>query len=140
MVAPTPHCQFFDTEEETIVGERDVGDARLDYEALINRWFDFWLKGEDNGFTKDTPKVQYYTMGRGEWQTADSWPPAGARPVAYYLHSGGAANSLFGDGRLSTKKPGRESKPDRFTYDPAVPVRSLGGGLVFITGYWVSVG
>jgi hypothetical protein len=39
----------------------------------------------------------------------------------YYLHSGGRANSLFGDGGLSTEKPSSEPH-DRYTYDPANPV------------------
>jgi putative CocE/NonD family hydrolase len=49
--------------------------------------------------------------------------------VAYYLDSDGRANSLFGDGILSTHKPGAETTSDTFTYDPALPVPSVGGGL-----------
>ena len=65
----------------------------------------------------------------GEWQSSETWPPRGVKPVVYYLDSAGGANSLFGDGELSKDKPGPESKPDRFTYDPFLPVRSLGGGV-----------
>jgi putative CocE/NonD family hydrolase len=129
VIAPVTHCAFMKSEEETIVGERELGDARLDYMALIGKWFDYWLKGEDNGFVDDTPKVQFYTMGRNEWQSAPTWPPPGVEMVAYYLDSDGRANSLFGDGTLSTRKPGPETTSDTFPYDPALPVPSIGGGL-----------
>ncbi len=86
----------------------------------------------------DTPKVRYYTMGANEWQTSSSWPPAGAEMVTWYLDSDGAANSLFGDGRLVAAPPETDA-PDRFTYDPSVPVPSLGGG-VCCTGGAVEAG
>ena len=38
-------------------------------------------------------------IGSNKWQSSATWPPATARPVTYYLASGGQANSLFGDGR-----------------------------------------
>ena len=50
-----------------------MGDVRFDYEDLTARWFDYWLKGEENGVLTDTPRVQYYTMGLNQWQSADSW-------------------------------------------------------------------
>ncbi|MCB9298539.1 MAG: CocE/NonD family hydrolase [Lewinellaceae bacterium] len=129
VIAPVLHCRYTRATENTIVGERSVGDARLDYDGLIYGWFDYWLKGEDNGFPENTPRVHYYTMGSNKWQTAGAWPPEGAEMVAYYLSSGGNANSLYGDGKLSTQKPGQEDKPDAFTYDPANPVPSLGGNV-----------
>jgi hypothetical protein len=106
-----------------------VGDARLDYDALIYGWFDHWLKGEDNGILKETPRVQYYTMGSNEWQSSDTWPPEEAEIVTYYLGSGGRANSVMGDGVLSTDAPGSDDYPDTFVYDPAYPVPSHGGNV-----------
>ncbi len=129
VIAPVLHCRYTRATENTIVGERNVGDARLDYDALIYGWFGHWLKGEDNGFLEKTPRVHYYTMGSNQWQTADTWPPEEAQPVTYYLSSEGQANSLFGDGRLTTKAPGKEDKPDAYTYDPANPVPSYGGNV-----------
>lgn len=129
VIAPVLHCRYTRATENTIVGERSVGDARLDYDGLVYGWFDHWLKGEDNGFLEKTPRVHYYTMGSNKWQTSDTWPPEGAEMAAYYLSSGGKANSLYGDGKLSTQKPGKEDKPDAFTYDPANPVPSLGGNV-----------
>jgi putative CocE/NonD family hydrolase len=127
VIAPTLHCGFRRATEETIVGERNVGDARLDYDALIYGWFDHWLKGKDNDILEQTPRVQYYTMGSNEWQSSDTWPPGKADIVTYYLESGGKANSVMGDGVLSTKAPGVEDHPDTFVYDPVYPVPSNGG-------------
>jgi putative CocE/NonD family hydrolase len=128
VIAPVNHCSFTRAAEDTVVGERHVGDARFDYDGLIYAWFDYWLKGEDNGVLKKTPKVQYYTMGLNKWQFSDTWPPADAEMVTLYLTGKGNANSVFGDGGLSTKAPGPEDNPDAFTYDPNYPVPMYGGG------------
>ena len=129
VIAPTLHCRYTRATENTIVGERSVGDARLNYEEQIYAWFDLWLKGKENDFQDKTPRVQYYTMGSNEWNTAESWPPQDAEMVRYYLHSGGKANSLYGDGTLGPEKPGADSKPDHYTYDPMNPVPSYGGNV-----------
>ncbi len=129
VIAPTLHCGFKRATEETIVGERSVGDATLDYDALIYGWFDYFLKGENNGLLEEMPRVRYFTMGSNEWQTASAWPPEEAEPVTYYLNSGGRANSLYGDGRLTTDPPGENDPPDVFTYDPMNPVPSYGGNV-----------
>lgn len=129
VIAPTLHCAYKRATENTIVGERSVGDARLDYDALIYGWFDHWLKGETNDVLKTTPRVRYYTMGSNKWQTADTWPPANAEMTTYYLSSSGRANSLYGDGKLTTKPLGKDEKPDAFVYDPMYPVPSYGGNV-----------
>ncbi|MEM8891548.1 MAG: CocE/NonD family hydrolase [Bacteroidota bacterium] len=129
VIAPTLHCRYTRATENTIVGERSVGDARLNYDEQIYAWFDMWLKGEENGFKEKTPRVQYYTMGINKWNQAEQWPPAAAEMTTFYLTSGGSANSLYGDGRLSTDKPSKKSPADAFTYDPMNPVKSYGGNV-----------
>jgi len=129
VIAPTLHCSYTRATENTIVGERSVGDARLNYNEQIYSWFDKWLKGNQNDFAKKTPKVQYYTMGINKWQEAETWPPAKAESVTYFLNSGGKANSLYGDGVLSTTAADKKSIPDGFTYDPLNPVNSYGGNV-----------
>ncbi len=63
VIAPTTHCTQGTMESErTIVGERDLGDARFDYVGLVQKWFDHFLKGADNGVTSQ-PKVRAYMMG-----------------------------------------------------------------------------
>jgi putative CocE/NonD family hydrolase len=129
IIAPTLHCAFFNATAETIVGERNMGDARLDYEKLIYDWFDFWLKNEDTGSIDDMPHVQYYTMGSNTWQSSENWPPENAEMTTFYINSKGKANSLWGDGTLTFKMPGNKDLADQFTYDPFNPVPSHGGGV-----------
>ncbi|WP_321474710.1 CocE/NonD family hydrolase [uncultured Paludibaculum sp.] len=138
IIAPTLHCGYKRATENTVVGERSVGDARLDYTNLTYGWFDHFLKGEDNGVLTKMPKVRYYTMGSNKWQSSETWPPAGAQPLKFFLTSGGKANSLTGDGALVPAVPVQDA-PDRFAYDPANPVPSYGGN-VCCTGNAVSGG
>jgi len=128
IIAPTLHCAYKRATENTIVGERSVGDARYDYDALTYGWFDHFLKGENNGLLDTMPHVRYYTMGTNKWQSTDSWPPRGAEPLSFYLSSGGKANTMTGDGVLTPKAPGAD-KPDGFSYDPLNPVPSYGGNV-----------
>ncbi|MBK8151062.1 MAG: CocE/NonD family hydrolase [Acidobacteria bacterium] len=128
VIAPTLHCGYTRATEDTVVGERSMGDARLNYSELTYGWFDHFLKGEENGILQKMPKVRYYTMGSNKWQTSESWPPAGAKSETFYLSSGGKANSLNGDGVLQTSPP-ESDNPDRFTYDPMNPVPSFGGNV-----------
>jgi hypothetical protein len=138
VVAPVTHCAYTRATAETVVGERSVGDARYDYDALTYRWFDHWLKGEQNGLLDTMPRVRYYTMGANRWQASSAWPPAGAKQLTWYLSSAGQANSLFGDGRLETAAPAKD-RPDRFVYDPMNPVPSYGGN-VCCTGNAIQAG
>ncbi|MBT8231729.1 MAG: CocE/NonD family hydrolase [Saprospiraceae bacterium] len=128
VIAPTLHCRFTRATENTIVGERNVGDARLNYDEQIYMWFDLWMKSMDNEFKEKTPRVQYYTMGMNKWQSSDVWPPENTDMVSYYLSSNGGANSLHGDGTLS-KSESNEIKFDGFVYDPMNPVMSHGGNV-----------
>jgi len=128
VIAPTLHCAYTRATENTIVGERNVGDARFNYSEQIYAWFDLWLKGEENDFKAKTPRVQYYTMGINKWQSSDTWPPETAKMETFYLNSDGNANSFFGDGKLTSKKPSKDN-PDGFTYNPMQPVPSYGGNV-----------
>ena len=138
VIAPTLHCSYKRATEDTIVGERSMGDARFDYDALTYGWFDHFLKGEDNHILEKTPRVRYFTMGSNKWQTSDTWPPAGAQPMTLFLASDGKANSANGGGMLSAAQPGGD-EPDGFVYDPAAPVPSYGGN-VCCTGTAVTGG
>ena len=128
VIAPTLHCSYTRATENTVVGERSVGDARLNYIEQITSWFDLWLKGEKNDFKETTPRVQYYTMGSNTWQNASEWPPENTSLVTYYLNSNGHANTASGDGTLSTEIA-KKDYPDSFTYDPMNPVQSYGGNV-----------
>jgi uncharacterized protein len=129
VIAPVLHCSYTRATKNTIVGERNVGDARLNYDEQIYAWFDLWLKDSQNDFKEKTPRVQYYTMGSNTWQSSETWPPSNMEMTTYYLNSNGKANSLFGNGKLTNTKPTNQNIPDAFTYDPMNPVKSYGGNV-----------
>ena len=91
------------------------------------RFYDHWLKGEDNGLMDEKP-VQIFVMGINRWRGEDEWPLERAEDIRYYLHSAGKANTLNGNGSLSPESPGHEP-PDTFVYNPINPVPTAGGGL-----------
>ena len=128
IIAPVAHCSYTRATEHTMVGERDMGDARYPYQEFMYAFFDKFLRGVDTHVLDTIPKVRYYTMGLNKWQASDSWPPKGASPMTFYLGSGGNANTLTGDGVLSMKAPAKDT-PDKFTYDPMKPVMSYGGNV-----------
>jgi len=95
-------------------------DAGLRDMDLAMRWFDHWLKGDDNGVER-APAVRYYMMGGNEWRESDVWPPK-HEVSSYYLQAGG---------KLSTDKPAPDASAsdaaDTFVYDPQNPVPTIGG-------------
>ena len=109
----------------THAGEFDFGKASvLDLLEIQLRWFDRWLKGEQNGIDEEAP-LRLFVMGANEWRDEREWPLARTQFTPHYFH-GGSANSLLGDGRLSTERPGDESN-DSYVYNPAFPTPTRGG-------------
>ena len=127
IVGPWLHSTLF----PNVNGEVDFGvlsqGVGIDLEGIMLRWFDHWLKGVDTGMLAEPP-VKLFVLGENRWRDESEWPPARARATRYYLHSGGRANTLTGDGRLGVDTPGREP-PDHYLYDPRNPVPTRGGGL-----------
>ncbi|ROS38437.1 CocE/NonD family hydrolase [Amycolatopsis thermoflava] len=112
------------------VGDLDCGlGSMLDFDAVQLSWFDRWLKGIEEPRTQ--PPVRLFVMGANRWRDADQWPPAEVAPVRWYLGSAGHANTLSGDGTLSTEPPATAGR-DRFAYDPRSPVPTKGGAHVII--------
>lgn len=108
------------------IGDVDFGkDSFLDTQALAIRWYEYLLKGIDNGMARQKP-VRIFVMGKNVWRDEDDWPLARAKLTRFYLHSGGKANTLKGDGTLSTTPPATEPS-DRYVYDPGDPTPTLGG-------------
>tara|TARA_B100000963_G_scaffold250560_1_gene219498 strand:+ start:333 stop:2228 length:1896 start_codon:yes stop_codon:yes gene_type:complete len=128
IIAPTLHCAYNRATKNTIVGERNIGDARLNYDEQIYDWLDLWLKGVKNEFKTKTPRVQYYTMGSNTWQASETWPPEGVEMKTFYLKSNGNANRSLSDGKLSATKANSDHA-DGFTYNPMKPVPSYGGNV-----------
>jgi len=117
LMGPWPHA----INSTAKLGEVDFGaTAVIDMNACWLRWFDYWLKGIDNGVMNESP-VRIFVMGQNAWRNENEWPIARTRWTKYYLHSNGHANTLLGDGTLSAAEPATEP-PDKYTYDPANPV------------------
>ena len=73
------------------------------------RWFDYWLKGIDNGIL-DEPPIHYAVMEEPDawsWTSTDSWPPEEAEETTWYFTEGpsGSVGST-NDGTLSADSPG----------------------------------
>ena len=122
------------------IGDVEFGDEALKFSStqVVLDWYDYLFKGVQNEFSNEGPgagkpaeagkPVHIFVMGANKYQEeADSASPQ-AKTTRYYLHSGGSANSLGGDGGLSTAPPKKEAA-DKFTYDPANPVTTIGGSL-----------
>ena len=114
-----------------VVGEVNYGLAStslaVDLDGLHLKWFDYWLKGRQNGLLEEPP-VRIFVMGENAWRTEDEWPLARTQYTPYYFHSQGDAKSLRGNGSLSPEQP--DSEPaDVYVSDPRNPVPTRGGGL-----------
>jgi putative CocE/NonD family hydrolase len=113
------------------VGEVPLGLAAHGHYAsqLANRhqtFFDRHTRVAD----ADLPVVEYYVIHDG-WRTADEWPPPAAERVEWRLDSEGKANTRAGDGRLvSPDAPLSPAATDHYDYDPADPVRTIGGRML----------
>jgi putative CocE/NonD family hydrolase len=120
LMGPWPHA----INSGTKLGAVEFGPtAVIDLTGLWLRWFDYWLKGIDNGIMKEPP-VRIFIMGENVWRDENEWPLARTRWTKYFLHSGGRANTLSGNGTLSTAEPAEEPS-DSYSYDPAKPVPFL---------------
>jgi hypothetical protein len=104
----------------TRTGDRDMGAAAtIDYDALILRWMDRWVRGIDNGVEREPP-VRVYLMGAGKWLELADWPAPGARDQSLYL--AGRPGNAGGEGALVRTAP-RDTGRVTFASDPANPVR-----------------
>jgi len=112
-----------DNPQKIVIGPwSHTGTEGLALAAEYLRWYDYWLKGIDNGIMDEAP-IYYYTMGAPEgkeWRTAWQWPLPNEKPTPYYFRSGpsGSVNSV-NDGLLSTKSPSSAIGQDDYTVDYA---------------------
>jgi putative CocE/NonD family hydrolase len=88
---------------------RDMFDRQL-------RWYNHYLKGEDNGIDREAP-IEIFYMGVDKWAHADDWPLPGTKFTPYYLSSSHG---------LSSSKPSGAGS-DKYSYDPKNPVPTVGG-------------
>ncbi|HEY0756155.1 MAG TPA: CocE/NonD family hydrolase [Ktedonobacteraceae bacterium] len=106
------------------VGELDFGpQAVIPIYDEVTRWFKRWLRN-DSQISQDPP-VRIFVMGENIWRDEQEWPLARTQWTPFYLHSGGGANSRFGDGTLSILPSAEDEPADGYTYHPANPTPFL---------------
>jgi len=126
MMGPWAHLLPYSIPTSRGTGDIDFGpEAAIELHAFQLRWFDHFLKDAQNGVIEEPP-VRLFVMGENRWRDEDEWPLARTRYAEMFLHSGGHANTLAGDGTLGSARPGDEPA-DRYVYDPADPVPTRGG-------------
>ncbi len=103
-------------------GEREFGPtAPVDYDELILRWMDHYLKGMENGVAKEAP-VRIFVMGTNTWRDEATWPLGRAQATSLFL----AADSMDGRiGALLAAKIQSKAKTSSFTSDPEHPVADI---------------
>ena len=86
------------------------------------RWYDYWLKGIDNGIM-DEPPLRYYVMGVPDdeaWRTADEWPLPNGERVSLYFRAGPSESvDSVNDGLLLAEAPIEGNGQDDYTVDYA---------------------
>ena len=111
-------------------GELNLGleaNGRLHLTPLFFDFFDRHLMGKG----ADVAPVKYFVIGPNKWRQASEWPPPGCVVETWYLHSGGNANTGSGDGVLTKEAPTTDESPDVYKYDPADPVPTHGGTVIW---------
>jgi len=94
--------------------------ADIDFGAEAHRWFDYWLKGIDNGIMEEAP-IHYYIQGAEKdiaWQSTEVWPPENQEATRYYFGDkevGG--NTSINDGTLVLSPPVTPEGTDVYTVD-----------------------
>ena len=132
LVGPWAHIRPYTRPTSGDTGDIDFGPAAaIELHDHLRRWFDYWLKDIDTGIM-DEPPVNIFVMGENRWRYEPEWPLARTHYVPWYFHSGGAANTLRGDGRLSTVPPAADEPPDEYIYDPNDPTPTLRGNTLMI--------
>ncbi len=84
------------------------------------RWYDYWLKGIDNGIM-DEPPIYYSITGLPEkqaWRFAQAWPLPEEQSTNLYFHAGPSKSARsVNDGLLYTYPPAGSAGQDDYTVD-----------------------
>lgn len=108
--------------DNTRQGDVDFGpEASLGINTFRLKWFDFWLKGVQNG-TQDMPVARLFIMGKNRWQDFDGWPPPGVVSTKLYLWPAQPDAETAPGGRLDFNPPQVADASTSYMYDPSDPV------------------
>jgi hypothetical protein len=106
-------------QEESRSGERDFGPtAAIDYDELILRWMDHYVRGIDKGVDHEK-RVRLFVMGENVWRDEDTWPLKRVRSESFYLSSKSADDRT---GRLERSLSEKTYANSVFLSDPAHPL------------------
>jgi uncharacterized protein len=83
--------------------------AAIDFSEPQLRFFDYWLKGKDDGYASEPP-VKIFVMGENRWRYESEWPPVRTEYQDWFLAA---------EGRL-TRAVGVPADTG-FVYDPSAP-------------------
>ena len=104
-------------------GDFQIGQIVAFLDAEYLRFFDYHLKGIDNGIM-DEPPVWYYTLGAPAdqaWSSSEGWPLASQMPTPFYLGAGPSGSiASLNDGSLDTTVPTADAGQDDFIVDYAM--------------------
>lgn len=107
LIDPNFHGEYFLPSQDRD-GSESVCAPEFDLAAEQRRWFDYWLKGVDNGIMAEPP-VTYWMLGADDadpWRTATSWPVSESASQSLYFGSGPADSiDSSNDGRLVSSVP-----------------------------------
>jgi putative CocE/NonD family hydrolase len=105
-------------EVETFRGDVDFGPQSV---TVIREhelaFYDRFLKDEDGDWDA-RPPLELFVMGANEWRGEHEWPLARTEVTPWFLRRGGV---------LSAGEPQADEPADRYAYDPADPVPTIGG-------------
>ncbi|MBP1605461.1 MAG: hydrolase CocE/NonD family protein [Acidobacteria bacterium] len=105
--------------EDTKAGDRDFGPTSvIDYDELVLRWMDRYVRGIDNG-VEGEPRVRAFVMGANRWREASAWPLPGTETQTLYLASAAREGQ---PGTLAPTPPAQPGGRSAFVSNPADPV------------------
>jgi uncharacterized protein len=109
-------------------GEHMAGGLKYKPQALPGTsaidWFDYWLKGKQNGVMDSAP-IRYFLMGDtmdpqapgNVWKETQTWPVPSKPKTFYFTAAGG----------LQERAPEDKDAKVAYAYDPAHPAPTIGG-------------
>jgi uncharacterized protein len=117
------HCSQGTEQAKTLVGDRPVGDARLDYTHRVVSWFDAYVKKDKSAleFVASMPSIFLYDNGARRWESAAKWPVK-SDMLELCIGKLGTANVL------SQNNCDAAVTAISYHHDPYDPVPTLGGG------------
>lgn len=135
IIGPGVHCDWYTSIKVT------------GFDILVEelRFFDYWLKGIDNGIMDEDP-VYYFTYNAPEgleWQSAASWPLPQEKRVDFYLGEGSLSKTKLAEPEKDVTTISYDFRPNTTTKGALIYETEMLSKDVQVTGHptidlWVS--